>query len=59
MVRKAMESLTEVLRDVPLLSRSSLRPERLSREPRADFIVSVQTVAPQSQRRSSDSWFAK
>lgn len=46
MVRKAMESLTEVLRDVPLLSRSSLRPERLSKEPRADFIIYVQTPAP-------------
>ncbi len=41
-----MESLTEVLREVPFLSQSSLRPERLSREPRADFIVSVQTPAP-------------
>ena len=41
-----MESLTEVLRYVPFLSQSSLRPERLPREPRADFIVSVQTPAP-------------
>ena len=41
-----MESLTEVLRDVPFLSQSSLRPERLPRERRADFIVSVQTPAP-------------
>ena len=46
LVRTAMESLTEVLRDVPFLSQSSLRPERLPREPRADFILSVQTAAP-------------
>ncbi len=46
LVRTAMESLTEVLREVPFFSQSSLRPERLPREPRADFIVSVQTPAP-------------
>ena len=46
LVRTAMESLTEVLRDVPFLSQSSLRPERLPREAMADFIVSVQTAAP-------------
>ncbi len=46
LVRSAVESLTEVLRQVPLLSHSSLRPERLSGEPRADFIVSVQTTGP-------------
>ena len=46
LVRTAMESLTEVLRDVPFLSQSSLRPERLPRQPKADFIISIQTPAP-------------
>ena len=46
LVRTAMESLTEILREVPFLSQSSLRPERLSNQTGADFIVSVQTPAP-------------
>ncbi len=46
LVRTAMESLTEVLRDVPFLAQSSLRPERLPRELGADFLVSVQMPAP-------------
>ena len=53
LVRTAMESLAEVLREVPFLSQSSLRPERLSREPRADFIVSIRTPAPARTQRHS------
>ena len=45
LIRTAIESLTEVLREVPFLAQSSLRPERLSKKLRADFIVSVQTPA--------------
>ena len=45
LVRKAKDSLKEVLREVPFLSKSSMQPERLSKKQRADFIVSVQTPA--------------
>lgn len=45
LVRAAIESLKEVLREVPFLAQSSLRPERLSKKLRADFIVSVQAPA--------------
>jgi len=43
LVRTAVDSLTEVLREVPFLSQSSLRPERFSKDSRADFILSIQT----------------
>jgi hypothetical protein len=45
LVRTAMKNLTEVLREVPFFAQSSIRPERLSKDPQADFIVSVQTPA--------------
>jgi hypothetical protein len=50
LIRTAMQSLTEVLREVPILSQSSLLPERLSRESRADFTVSIRLTAPAKRR---------
>ena len=49
LVRTAMESLTAVLREVPFLTRSLMRP---SKEPRADFTFSVQAPgSAKSQER--------
>ncbi len=52
LVQTAIESLTEVLREVPFLSESSLRPERFPKDPRADFILSIQTESGKSQKQA-------
>jgi hypothetical protein len=46
LVQMAIESLTEVLREAPLLAKSRIRTERLLKKSGADFIVSIQIAGP-------------
>lgn len=50
LVRTALVRLTDVLREVPFLAQATIAPERLSRDVRTDFVLSLRSKIPARSR---------